>query len=532
MNRTSPLALLASALIGTSFLAFACSDDDDETNPDATGGASHGGSSGASTGGSAGAAGDGSGATGGTTGGTTAGRGGSAGGGGVSGSSQGGDAGNGGETPGGAGGKDGGAGGGGGVPGGFCAADLDSADHASLAALGPLPATPPADPTNAYADNADARTLGQRFFFDKAFSGPLTIDSDLGTTSQTGKVACSSCHLGESMEDHRSAPPEVSRAAGVHARNAPGLVNSSFYTWTNWAGRFSAQWELPLPVSESGLIMNGTRLAIAHRIAAKYKAEYEAVFGGTLDPELGTTTSTRFPASGKPNTTTPGAWEAMAPADRDIVMRVFVNFGKALQAYTRKLVSRDAPFDQWMAGDCDAISESARRGALLFTGKARCATCHSGAHFSDDGFHNLGVAQGVPANVDQGRFADAATLIGASAINSSHPTWSDAPAVGTARLAGLTNPMPEPTRGAFRTPNLRGVADTAPYMHSGQLPTLEAVVDFYNAGGGTPVTGTRDPLIVPLGLSAEESADLVAFLKTLGGASVPAEYLTDTSAAP
>jgi cytochrome c peroxidase len=405
-------------------------------------------------------------------------------------------------------------------------------ERAALEQLGPLPAVP-ADPTNAYADNAGARALGQRFFFDKAFSGTLGMDSDLGLTGQIGRVACSSCHLGESMEDHRSMPPEVSRAAGVHARNAPGLVNSSFYAWTNWAGRFSAQWELPLPVAENAVIMNGTRLAIAHRIAQRYKSEYEAVFGYTLDAELGTTTSTRVPQSGKPNAASPGAWEAMAPADRDIVMRVFVNFGKALQAYTRQLVSRNAPFDRWVGGDCDAMSESAQRGAQLFAGKAGCTNCHSNSHFSDDGFHNLGVPQGVPTAVDQGRFADAASLIGPTAINSANPTWSDNPTVGAARIAGLVNPMPDSTRGAFRTPDLRGVAQTGPYMHSGQFATLEAVVDFYNVGGGaTPVTGTRDSMIVPLGLTAGEKADLVVFLGTLTGEPVRPALLVDTSAAP
>jgi cytochrome c peroxidase len=536
MRRTSSLALLASTLIGTSTLIFACDDGDDSGSDPSTGGSSQGGTT---TGGSSGASatgGTGGVTSGGTAGAPTGGSGGS-GKGGAAGSSQGGSAGEatGGSSPGGAGGSggedDGGAGAGGN---GQCDTGVSPAERTLLDSLGPLPVTVPADTTNQHADSAAARALGQRFFFDKAFSGPLGMDSDLGTTGQTGKVACSSCHLGESMEDHRSNPPQVSIAAGRHARNAPGLVNSSFYAWTNWAGRFAAQWELPLPVAENGVIMNGNRLAIAHRIAAKYKAEYEAVFGA-LDPELGTT-STRFPPAGKPKPVTDpptadGAWELMASGDRAIVMRVFVNFGKALQAYTRKLVSRAAPFDDWMAGDCDAISASAKRGAALFVGKARCASCHSNTHFSDDSFHNLGVPQGVPPNPDQGRFADAVSLLNAP-VNSANATYSDDPTTGAARLAGLVNPMPESARGAFRTPNLRGVAQTAPYMHSGQFATLEAVIDFYDGGGGTPVVGTRDSMLVPLGLSSGERADLVAFLGTLTGAAVPAEFLVDTSAAP
>jgi cytochrome c peroxidase len=221
----------------------------------------------------------------------------------------------------------------------------------------------------------------------------------------------------------------------------------------------------------------------------------------------------------------------MQAADRTIVMRVWVNFGKALHAYTRKLVSRNAPFDAWLGGTCDAITSQAERGALLFVGKAGCTNCHSGTHFSDDGFHNLGVPQGVPPNVDQGRFTDGTALLTA-AVNSANTTFSDDPAAGAARLTGLTNPMPESARGTFRTPDLRGVANTAPYMHSGQLATLEAVIDFYNAGGGTPVTGTKDSMMVPLGLTDGEKSDLVAFLRTLTGDAVPASLLADTSATP
>jgi cytochrome c peroxidase len=534
----SSLALVASAFVAAT--AFVGCDDSDD-GEDGTGGSSQGGSgTSGSNGGTAGSRGGSAGASGnaGSSGATTGGRAGSTSTGGAAGTSQGGDAGAG----------DGGMGTGGDVPGGMggmggeggdpepCGIEaLSSAERAALAALGPLPVTPPADSTNQYADNPKAAALGQRFFFDKAFSGKLAIASDLGAIDEVGKVACSSCHLGESMEDHRSMPPEVSRGAGVHARNAPGMVNSSFYKWTNWAGRFSAQWELPLPVSESGLIMNGNRLAIAHRIAARYKAEYEAIFG-TLDPELGTTTSTRFPPSGKPKPVTEpptadGPWELMQPADRTIVMRVWVNFGKALHAYTRKLVSRNSAFDQWLGGECDAISSQAERGALLFAGKAGCTNCHSGSHFSDDGFHNLGVPQGVPMAVDQGRFSDGVALLTA-AVNSANTTYSDDPAAGAARLVGLTNPMPESARGTFRTPNLRGVAETAPYMHSGQLATLEAVIDFYDAGGGTPVTGTKDSMMVPLGLTAGEKSDLAAFLRTLTGEPFPASFLVDTSAVP
>jgi cytochrome c peroxidase len=208
-----------------------------------------------------------------------------------------------------------------------------------------------------------------------------------------------------------------------------------------------------------------------------------------------------------------------------------VNFGKALQAYTRKLVSRNAPFDQYVASGGGNLSASALAGAELFVGKAKCTSCHSGKFFTDNKFHNLGVRQDAnvahePAS-DDGRFKDAGALVGSPLnVNS---VYSDD--TNTGRLVGLTNPMTDlTTKAAFRTASLREVALTGPYMHSGQLATLAEVVAFYNAGGGTvAATTTKDPLLVPLALSAQEQADLVEFLKTLSGAAVPPALLVDTS---
>jgi len=389
---------------------------------------------------------------------------------------------------------------------------------ARLSALSPLPALPP-DPTNKYAENSGAAVLGQMLFFDKRYSGPLTVASDLGAINDTGKVACATCHSGPAMTDAR-APFNVTVGTGTHSRNAPALVNSSFYEWTNWAGRFAAQWELPLAVAENVLTMNSSRLKLAHFIYDNYKVPYETVFGA-LPAALAANAAdaARFPAAGKPGDG--AAWDstsAMTAEDKAAVNLTIVNFGKAIQAYMRKLVSRNAPFDQYVANGGGNLSESAVRGALLFVGKAKCNSCHSGPSFSDNQFHNLG---GLGA--DEGRFKDAAALK-ASALNIDG-VFSDK--TDTGRLANLTNPMTDATtRSAFRTASLREVKDTAPYMHNGQLPDLAAVVSFYNAGGGEAVAGsTKDPLLTPLSLSDTEQADLVEFLKTLSGEPVPSTLL-------
>jgi len=384
-----------------------------------------------------------------------------------------------------------------------------------LKALSPLPVLPP-DPTNSYAENAAAAALGQALFFDKRYSGALTVASDLGIVGDTGKVACATCHSGGAMSDGR-APFNVTVGTGTHTRNAPALVNSSFYEWTNWGGRFAAQWELPLAVAENAVTMNSTRLKLTHFIYDNYKTQYEAVFGAlpaALDANAAD--AARFPASGKPGD---AAWDNMTADDKKAINRVIVNYGKAIAAYMRKLLSRNAPFDQYVASGAGNLSESAIRGSLLFVGKAKCNACHSGPFFSDNQFHNLG---GLGA--DDGRFKDAGALKGAAInIDSEFSDKTD-----TGRLANLTNPMTDvTTHSAFRTASLREVKDTAPYMHNGQLADLPAVVAFYNAGGGEPVSGsTKDPLLTPLGLSDAEQADLVEFLKTLSGEPIPAALLT------
>jgi cytochrome c peroxidase len=149
---------------------------------------------------------------------------------------------------------------------------------------------------------------------------------------------------------------------------------------------------------------------------------------------------------------------------------------RALAAYQRTVYSVDAPFDRFLAGDTEALSPQAQRGLVLFGGKARCGECHSGPNFSDELFHTLGLG------ADPGR--GAVTRV-------------------------------ETDRGAFKTPTLREIAKTAPYMHDGSLATLEEVVDYYDKGG-TPHPNLS-PKMTRLGLTEEERSDLLSFLRSLSG---------------
>jgi len=396
--------------------------------------------------------------------------------------------------------------------------------------LSPLPEVPP-DPTDAVADDPAAAALGQALFFDPRAAGPLIVGDDganggLGAVGDTGKVSCASCHVPGStwLDDDRSRPADVSLAAGWGTRNAPTMVNAAFYAWYGWAGQNDTMWNQACGTTESKVSHHSTRLAIAHLIYDHYEGPYEALFG-PLDPRLdpGSPDAADFPPTGRPGD---AAYDAMPAADQAIVDRIFTDYGKVLEAYDRRLVSRNAPFDRYVAGDATAISDAAKRGLELFVGEAGCVGCHKTPLFSDSDFHDLGVPQTgdhVPAE-DTGRYAAVAKLM-ADPLSSAG-AYSDDPTIG--KIGGLV--LDDSLRGKFRTKHLRQIAGTAPYMHTGQLATLHDVVDFYDWGGGHSATGTKDPRIQPLDLSDEDEDDLVAFLETLTGDPVDPALLVDTSA--
>ncbi len=153
------------------------------------------------------------------------------------------------------------------------------------------------------------------------------------------------------------------------------------------------------------------------------------------------------------------------------------NLAKAIAAFERTVLSGDAPYDRYKSGDKQALSPKAEEGMKLFFGRANCSSCHSGPNFTDNGFHNLGVTFNGE-NADQGRAA-------------------------ISKLSG--------DKGAFKTPTLRDIAKTGPYMHDGSLATLEEVVAYYNKGG-TP-NDYLDEEIYPLKLTPEQEVAIVTFLK-------------------
>lgn len=386
--------------------------------------------------------------------------------------------------------------------------DVSAEERASYRAL--LLGRLPPSPGNRYADNAKAAKLGQQFFFDTRFSGPLAVDSDLGKAGESGKVACATCHdPARGGTDHRSKPGNTSLGAGFTGRNAPTVFNAAYSPWMFWDGRKDSVWSQALGPVESPVEHNFTRLEVAHLIRTHYRKPYQAVFGKMPD-------ISRLPPRGKPGD---AEFDALDESDKRKVNTIFANFGKAIEAYERKLVSSNSAFDRFARGDKKALSPSAQLGAKLFFGKAKCSVCHSGPNFTDGQFHNLGVPQqgpNLPAS-DRGRFAGIPQVTG--------DEFNGAGSYSDAQLIKQLDKLAPASRddGAFRTPGLRGIAQTAPYMHTGTLNTLRDVVVFYNAGGGNAgFVGQKDPLMTPLGLTPEEIDALVEFMKALDGAPLPA----------
>ena len=162
---------------------------------------------------------------------------------------------------------------------------------------------------------------------------------------------------------------------------------------------------------------------------------------------------------------------------------------EAIAAYERTILSTNSAFDKYVQGDEKAMSSAAIRGMALFKGKARCILCHNGPNFTDNQFHNLGVPQVGPMKEDLGRY------------------------YVTLRKKDI---------GAFKTPTLRSIIETSPYMHDGVFQTLEEVIDFLNKSGET--NSHLSPLMKPLNLTSGEKGDVLAFLQALTGEEIPFEF--------
>ena len=383
-----------------------------------------------------------------------------------------------------------------------------------ILSLSPIPKAPE-NPTNQYADSPAAAELGQQLFFETRLS-------------KNGEVSCATCHQPEQdWTDGRS----LSKGLVEVSRNAPTLFNLAHSRWQFWDGRKDTLWSQSLGPIENEKEMGGSRTQAYLLIAEspELAQAYRKVFGDI--PKLSTTDP---PRSAQPLPNTPDhpmnqAWEQLSSRDQDLINRVFTNLGKAIEAYERKLVSENSRFDQFVAalnsapGTAEEIlSASEVRGLQLFVGKGQCTFCHSGPLFTDLEFHNIGLDRG-DGELDTGRFAGV-EQVKTDPFNGLGPYSDDTSLEANKSLFYLAQ---KPNNlGEFKTPTLRNISNTAPYMHDGRFATLAEVVEFYSLLHQQPALGHREETLQPLKLSETDLQDLVAFLGTLEGAPLPAALKT------
>lgn len=362
--------------------------------------------------------------------------------------------------------------------------------------LSQLPALSP-DPSNAVADSEIAAQFGHRLYFDTRLSG-------------NGAVACATCHQPE-----RYFTDGLPLAAGTATgpRHTPSLVGLSYSPWFYWDGRKDSQWAQALAPIEAGHEHNLDRLQVVRLITKDrdYSSRYIALFG-----ELPSIPTTPQAASPLGDAEAIANWQHLSQAQQDGINRVFANLGKAIAAYQRKLMPGPSRFDKYadqvssetgISGN-GVLSREEIAGLGLFIGDAQCISCHNGPLFTNFEFHNTGVLAVAGQLPPMGRY-DGIRLAREDEFNCLSDYSDAAPAECIElRFARDDNELV----GAQKTPSLRNITETAPYMHGGQIADLTAVMRHYN---DAPTSMLSHNEAKPLGLRSVQLSQLVAFMNTL-----------------
>ena len=355
--------------------------------------------------------------------------------------------------------------------------DFTDQERARIASHGPWPAPAQRDLSNRVEGRPAAVAWGRQLFGDRR----LSLD---------GTVSCASCHdPKKAFQDGRSVAQ--ARADGpAGPRNTPSLLNRQGARWLGWDGAHDSLWAASraplLAADEMG--HSEASLAQAVRSVGSLERGYRRAFARPL------------PAS-----------------DEQLV----VDVAKALAAFQATLRTPRTPFDAFrdalVRGDQQAAAAyplAAQRGLRLFIGQARCSVCHAGPAFSNGEFADIGIPFFVAGGVDPGRHAGLLKLQG-SRWNRLGP-YNDA-AQADPQAVTTRHVVMEPRHfGEFRVPGLRHLSQTAPYMHNGSLPTVEAVVQHYSQLDENRLHADGERILRRLALSPDEAADLAAFLRSLG----------------
>jgi cytochrome c peroxidase len=315
--------------------------------------------------------------------------------------------------------------------------------------------------------------LGRRLFKDRRLS-------------RDASRACVSCH---DPARAFSNGERFGRGAGgaLGTRNVPALLNRAWGRSFFWDGRAATLEDQVLqPIVHRDELALSPAGIVALAKSDGYRDQFARAFDNPTNlPAVpgvprprgftdGSSRTSRSPVSDR----TVDPYAGLSSDDTRTMQQVAF----ALASYVRTIQAGDSPYDRYIAGNRSSLSDAAQRGLTVFRGKAACTGCHVGPTLSDDDFHNTGIAWRTGTLTDEGR-------------------------------AAVTNLAAH--RGAFKTPTLREVARTAPYMHDGSFATLAEVIDFYNRGGAP--NPALDPQLRPLKLSASEKQDLIAFLRSLSG---------------
>lgn len=322
--------------------------------------------------------------------------------------------------------------------------------------LGPLPPVPVPGDNPMSPQKVE---LGKMLFWDGRLSG-------------NGSASCVSCHFPQ-LGWGNGTPISRGYPGTQHWRNSQTILNSAYYNKLFWEGSVTSLESQAPAAAEGAVAGNGdpAMMEMRLRFIPEYRKRFKEVFG------------TEWPRITH-------AWQAIAAFQRTIVSD-----------------ASKVPFDRYLTGDQSAMSSEAVRGYELFKGKARCISCHNGPLASDQKFYSLGVPENQVFRSDP-----------LYQITHRWEQYQKGIDEKDYRSAGIDMGLYYITKnpkdlGKFRTPSLRELKYTAPYMHNGVLATLEEVVNFYDAGGGSGPNKT--PLLKPLGLSAQEKKDLITFLESL-----------------
>jgi cytochrome c peroxidase len=317
-------------------------------------------------------------------------------------------------------------------------------------------------------------TLGRKLFFDRRLS-------------PNGTMSCAMCHVPEQGFTAHELATSVGIEGRSVRRNAPTVLNVGWQKRLFHDGReFSLENQVWGPLLAPNEMGNPSIGSVIERLRGlgDYRGLFEAAFDGRG-----------------------------VSAER---------IGGALASYERTLVAANSRFDRWrFAGEATALSQTEQLGFRIFTGKGRCAACHTvgerDALFTDHGFHNTGIGWRRAFDSPERTRVELVPGVHAELDRGTVESFSEPPPKDVGRYEITLDPK---DRWAYKTPSLRNVALTPPYMHDGSLPTLDAVVAFYDGGGiDNP---DKSPLLAPLGLTADERAALVAFLESLTGSGVGA----------